>query len=201
MLDPYQQVFQGIVAGIDAPYDIVHSFHQQQGTILDLAHREQGLTAVLLLQGQVAQDGDGAQRGADIVMQVLGDLIADGLHPGLQQLIGLQLLDQSFLALYLLFFGSLRLIAQPGREAEDLQHYPQLRKHEYIRHAHVQVKIELQVTEDKAQDIARRHEEAAGDDKGDQGLSPPVHIDYETRRQQEYHEQDKSIDLRLQLPV
>src|SRR6185503_5060376 len=126
MPDTHEKVFQGIVPGVDAPYDVVHPFHQHEGAVLDLVHGLAGLAAAVAFEREVAEDGDGAKRGADVVMKVLRYLIADVLHSLLQLLIGLQLLDQLLLAADLFFFSHMPLVSQTGGEAKHFQQYAYL---------------------------------------------------------------------------
>src|SRR5579872_6219649 len=92
-------------------------------------------------------------------------------------------------------------IAQPGGETADLQHDAHLRKYKDIGDPQIDMPHEFEVTEYQARDMAGRHKQAAGYDIISQRLPLPVHIDHETGGEQEYHEQDERVDLRLQFAV
>ena len=195
--DADEEILQRIIARADTPDDIVHPFHEHHRAVFYFVHGLHGMGAAVLAQGKVAQDRDGTERGADVIMKVLGDLVSDMLHAVLQQLVGLELFDELLLAADLLLLGHPALIAKTRGKTKYFEDDTGLRKDEDVRDPKVDIPVDLKVAEREAENMTRRHKKAPGNNIIDQRAAASVDIDDKADGEQEDQGEDDGINLRL----
>ena len=73
------EVLHLVVAGVDAPYDVVHLIHEGEGIILYLAGHALPVGLMGRMHDHIAHDADGAKGRPNVIVEVGRDLCSDPL--------------------------------------------------------------------------------------------------------------------------